>query len=161
MRLYDIISAVFFSVLGVAVIIGGFRLGFGQWQNPGQGFMAVLAGTGLAGLSLLWIALTLTRRPSSNGLKSFFATGQSYRHVSLTLMPLLLYAVFLNTLGFPLTTFFFLVFLFRTIKPQSWRHSLVTALVVAVMSFILFEILLKVQFPPGIFNLSGIKYWIF
>ena len=161
MWVYDIISAAFFSVLGLAVILGGFRLGFGQWQDPGQGFMAVLAGMSLTGLSLVWIVLTRMKQRSSRDVKSFFATEQSHRNVLMTLLPIVLYALILNTLGFPLTTFLFLVFLFRVIEPQSWTRSLVTALIVAAVSFILFEILLKVQFPSGIFNLSRIKYWNF
>ena len=161
MWIYDIISAVFFSLLGIAVILGGFQLGFGQWQDPGQGFMAVLAGVSLTCLSLVWIAITLTKQRSPGDVKSFFATEQSHRNVSMTLLPIALYALFLNTLGFPLTTFLFLMFLFRVIEPQSWLRSLVTALIVAVMSFILFEILLKVQFPPGILNISRVKYWSF
>ena len=161
MRIYEIISAFFFSILGFAVIVGGLRLGFGQWQDPGQGFMAVLAGVSLTFLSALWIALIMMKRGGLGTVKSFFATEQSHKKVLFTLLPLVLYAVLLEALGFPLTIFLFLVFLFRVIKPQSWSSSLITALIVSVTSFILFEILLKVQFPPGIFNLNRIKYWIF
>lgn len=160
MRVYEISSALFFSLLGIAVIAGGLRLGFGQWQNPGQGFMAVLAGIALTFLSGAWMALTIVKHEKIVP-KSFFVSRQSRRYVSLILLSLMLYALILNTFGFPLTTFLFLVFLFRVIKPQSWKRTLITAVIVSIASFILFEMLLKVQFPQGFFNLYRIKYWIF
>jgi putative tricarboxylic transport membrane protein len=160
MRVYEISSALFFSVLGIAVIVGGLRLGFGQWQNPGQGFMAVLAGIALTFLSGVWTVLTVVKHEKI-GPKSFFVSRQSRRHVMLILLSLMLYALILNTFGFLTTTFLFLVFLFRVIKPQTWMRTLITALIVSIVSFILFEMLLKVQFPQGFLNLYRIKYWIF
>jgi len=160
MRIYEFHSAFFFFVLGIVVIAGGLKLGFGQWQNPGQGFMAVLAGIALAFLSAVWIVLTIIKHEKRSP-KSFFATGQSQRHVLLTLLSLMLYALVLNALGFLLTTFLFLVFLFRVIKPQSWTRMLITALIISIGSFFLFEVLLKVQFPQGLLNLYRIKHWIF
>ena len=160
MRVYEISSAFFFSVLGIVVIVGGLRLGFGQWQNPGQGFMAVLAGIALFLLSAGWMVLAIIKHEKIVP-KSFFVNRQSRRHVLLLLLSLMLYALILNTFGFVLTTFLFLVFLFRVIKPQSWMRTLITALIVSIVSFILFEMLLKVQFPQGFLNLYRIKYWIF
>jgi hypothetical protein len=123
--------------------------------------MPVLSGIALALLAAVWLALTILQHGGMRTAKSFFTTGQSHRNVLLTLLPLVLYAVLLETLGFPLTTFLFLIFLLRVIKPRSWSRCLITALIVSVTSFFLFEILLKVQFPPGVFNLNRIKYWIF
>ncbi len=160
MRVYEFYSAFFFFILGIVVILGGLKLGFGQWQNPGQGFMAVLAGVALAFLSAFWIILTIIKHEKYTP-KSFFASGQGQRNVVLTLFSLMLYALILNALGFLITTFLFLVFLFRVIKPQSWMRTLISALIVSIASFIMFEVLLKVQFPQGFLDLYRIKHWIF
>ncbi len=162
MRTYDLISTIVYFSLGIAVIFGGFQMEFGEWQNPGQGFMPVLAGSLLSFLSAICLIFTVIKKTRIDEFKSFFATEKSFQNVFFTLLPLILYALFLNFFGFLLTTFFFLLFLFRVIKPQGWPRALITSLIVSIVSFFLFEILLAVQFPQGIFlNVYRIKTWIF
>ncbi len=65
---------------------------------------------------------------------------------------LVLYAIFLNTLGFLLVTFLMMVYLFRVIKPMSWKKILGGAFLTAFGSYAVFELWLQAQLPRGIFG---------
>jgi putative tricarboxylic transport membrane protein len=161
MRFYDFISTSAFFLLGLLVIIGGMRLGFGHWNDPGQGFMAVLSGVVLSALSVLWLVITMVQTSVFDKSRTFFPAADSYKKALLTLLPLVLYALVLNKFGFFLSTFLFLLFLFKAIEPQRWDKAIGTALVITVCSFVLFQLWLNIQFPEGPISLYTIKKWIF
>jgi len=161
MKRYDIISSAGIGLLGLLVIAGGLELGFGQWQDPGQGFMPVLAGVLLSFLSALWLVMTIMKRQDLTAAKKFFATARSPKNVVVVLLSLVGYAILLRPLGFVITTFLFLLFLFRAMKPQRWSKAVLTALIVSAACLILFGILLQVQFPEGPVSLYAIRKWIY
>ncbi|MBW2148747.1 MAG: tripartite tricarboxylate transporter TctB family protein [Deltaproteobacteria bacterium] len=161
MRFYDFVSTLAFCILGLLVIVGGIRLGFGHWNDPGQGFMAILSGITLSILSVLWLAITLVKKSTSGTTKTFFPAPDSYKKMILTLLPVVLYALLLNKLGFLITTFLFLIFLFKVIEPQRWSKAIGTAFIATVCSFCLFQLWLNVQFPDGLISIYWIKKWIY
>ncbi len=65
---------------------------------------------------------------------------------------LVLYAIFLKSLGFLLLTFFLTVYLFRIIEPMGWRRVLIGAILTAFGSYVVFEVWLEAQLPTGIFG---------
>ena len=54
MRRYDLASTLFLMVLAAYVTVSGFQLGFGEWREPGPGFLAVLSGLALGTLAACW-----------------------------------------------------------------------------------------------------------
>ncbi len=161
MRVYDIISTIFFLALGVCTIIGGLRLGFGEWETPGTGFIAVLAGVLLSFLSLLWLAMALTKKWGIGPAKKFFAGPSSYKRLILTVLVLAIYTFLLNKLGFVISTFFYLLFLFKTVEPQTWKVATTVALIVTILSVCCFQLWLGVQLPEGLIRIYSIKKWIY
>jgi putative tricarboxylic transport membrane protein len=148
-------------VLGICVFIGGWRLGFGEWKDPGPGFMAVLSGLLIFFLSALWLAMTLLKKWGIDLAKKFFSESDSYKRVILIILALVFYTFLLNIAGFMISTFIFLVFLFRMIEPQRWRLAIVVALIVTIISVFVFQFWLGVQLPEGPFSLYVIKKWIY
>ncbi len=65
---------------------------------------------------------------------------------------LVFYTIFLKTLGFILTTFLLLAFLYRVMEPLSWRKVLFGAVVTARGSYAIFQLWLQAQLPEGIFG---------
>jgi len=61
------------------------------------------------------------------------------------------YAVFLNSLGYVLCTFFVMLALFYDREKRNWSAALLKSLVVVICSYLLFEVWLSCQFPRGIF----------
>ena len=50
-RIADLLAAGFLLLLGVGAALAGWRLGIGQLNEPGAGFLIFFAGLGLAGLA--------------------------------------------------------------------------------------------------------------
>ena len=65
---------------------------------------------------------------------------------------LVLYTIFLKTLGFILTTFLLIAFLYRVMEPLSWRKVLSGAVLTALGSYAIFQLWLQAQLPEGIFG---------
>jgi predicted neutral ceramidase superfamily lipid hydrolase len=63
-------------------------------------------------------------------------------------------ALVFKSLGFIVSTFFLLLFLFKGIEPQKWKTALVLSLVTMVVCYMVFGLFLELQFPSGI--LSGL-----
>jgi len=159
-RTYDLISSVAFMALGVYFVFGGLRLGFGKWGQPGSGFIAVLAGSLLCGLSGLWCVMALAKRWGPEATKRFFSESGSLRRVLSLTLTLIGFTLLLEPAGFLLSCFLMMVFLMRTIEPQSWRTTLLFALLSTVLCVLIFQVWLKVEFPEGVISIYSIRRWV-
>jgi putative tricarboxylic transport membrane protein len=63
------------------------------------------------------------------------------------------YALFLDFLGFLVSTFLLLVMLFRLVEPQRWVVAIGGSALASIASYIVFEVWLKTQLPKGIFGI--------
>jgi hypothetical protein len=158
---YEIVSTLFFFVLGVTVAVASWATGFGKWEDPGPGFMGVLSGTALSFLSVLWLGYSLAKKPASGSPPiKFFPEAQSPTRIIRALIPLCGFAIFLESLGFLICTFLFLSILFKE-DAKSWSRTLLLSLAVSLATYIVFEVWLHIQFPEGLLPLYRIKKWIF
>jgi hypothetical protein len=60
------------------------------------------------------------------------------------------YYLFLEVLGYILTTFILMVLLLKAVESTRWRTVLLEAFVATFASYALFQLWLKVQLPKGI-----------
>ena len=128
----------------VAVVSWGF--GVGSPKSPGAGFWPLLIALVMAGLGL-----TLILRPIPNAGGE---AGESrWGKFGVSLATLLFYVAALEPLGYLLATTVMLLMQLRWVESRSWRSSIAIALVTAVVSLILFRVLLKVSLPTGVIPL--------
>jgi putative tricarboxylic transport membrane protein len=160
-RRYDLASTLFLIVLAIFVTVSGFRLGFGEWREPGPGFLAVLSGVTLGGLAAVWFGMTLAKRWGDGAARSFFAEAGGIRKFGLTAAALIAFAFLLEPLGFPLATLAFMVFLLRAIEAQHWGLTLTLSIVTMVLCVVVFQVWLQVQFPEGPVSVYAIRKWAF
>jgi len=160
-RRYDLASTLFLMGLAAYVTISGFRLGFGQWREPGAGFLAVLSGMTLGGLAAVWFGMTLAKRWGDGAARPFFAEAGGVRKFGLTAAALCAFAFLLEPLGFPLTTLAFMIFLLRAIEARRWGLTLALSIATMVFCVIVFHIWLQVQFPEGPVSVYAIRKWVF
>lgn len=144
-------------LLGVVIAVGGSRLQFGTWETPGPGFLPTLTGVALAGLAAA-VVFTEWRAAARVGPKTtapttapVFDRWAVWRLVG-TIVALFAYALLLMPLGFVLTTLLVLGFLFRCIAGLGWVVSLGSTVAATVLSYVLFNVWLKVPFPPGLWR---------
>jgi len=76
----------------------------------------------------------------------------NWAKIALVLLSLLLYAYFLERLGFAVTTFVLLSFLLGWIERMHWTRSVGVASAAALACFAIFELWLKIRLPKGIFG---------
>lgn len=162
MRVYDVVSTVFFLLLGLSVMAGGLHYGVGSPRNPAPGFMPFVAGAVLSGLSLLALLRTIRRRTAEGeACRPFFPEKGAARRVVACLCALWGFWLLLPPLGFAATCLLFMLFLLRAVEPQPWGRTVGLAVAVTTVSAGLFELALKVQFPEGLLGVRRIARWMF
>jgi putative tricarboxylic transport membrane protein len=141
-------SALFWIALGILVCYRATRLGLGSVTEPGSGFIFFWLGLILVILSFAALAESL--RSSEEIVQE--TREMNWVKITLVLLSLLLYAFFVERLGFVLTTFLLLSFLLGWIERANWTRSLGVATAAALGSFAIFELWLKIRLPKGIFG---------
>jgi len=121
------------------------KLRLGTLTNPGPGFVPVCLAVALAlvSLLLLWRAL---REPATPAPPA--EPGERWKPVA-SLIALAAYTFALEPLGFVLATAALLFFFFRVLDGQRWWVALASAVVVSVLSYLIFARALHVRLPEG------------
>jgi putative tricarboxylic transport membrane protein len=141
-------AALFWIGAGLLACYGATRLGLGSVTDPGAGFIFFWSGVFLVILSLIVLADSV--RSSEQSVRD---TGEmNWIKITLVLLSLVLYAFFLEKLGFVLTTFFLLSFLLSCIEDTNWIRSLGVASAAALACYAIFELWLKIRLPKGLFG---------
>jgi putative tricarboxylic transport membrane protein len=134
-------------VWALLVCYGASQLGLGSVTDPGSGFIFFWSGLILALLALVLIAGPIADTNAADRQ----VVGTNWRKVLLVLASLVLYALFLERIGFAFSTLFLLSFLLR-VSGISWPRAVTVAVAAAVGTFSLFELWLKIRLPKGIFG---------
>jgi putative tricarboxylic transport membrane protein len=152
MKKYAIFPALFWVGLSLFVMIFSYRMSLGGFHNPGPGLMPFLLGLLLLPVSLyLLIRSVLGKGELDEALEE---EGQAnYRQMGIILIALFVYALFLERLGFLISTFLFLVLLFRGVGNR-WITVLAASVSTALAAYFVFTFF-GVRFPEGILRLGG------
>lgn len=144
----DRISSLIFLVFSVLTCVGSYRLpvGIGSWHDPGPGFFPFWAGVIMGALS--FAAYLRALRTKGEDIGPWYSR-EKWKKVLLIMAIISAYALVLETLGFVLSTFLLLFTLFKLTENQGWRLSVGGSLVVAALSFVVFDRWLKLQLPKG------------
>jgi len=148
---YDRLAAFFFLTVGIFFSFYARFVEIGSWHQPGSGFLPFWAGIILSVMSVALLLRSHTPK-TFPARPPFFPQRDSWKRVLATFLALIAYNLLLSPLGFTLTTFFFLVFLVKFIFPQTWRRTLVVAILGSVITRLLFINFLETQLPKGIFG---------
>ena len=136
----------FWIAVGLLACYGATRLGVGSITDPGAGFIFFWSGLVLIILSLLVFADAV--RSSEDTVRQI--PEINWPKITLVLFSLLLYAFFLERLGFVLTTFVLMSFLLGCIQGAGWFRSVGIAGAAALTTYVMFELWLKIRLPRGI-----------
>jgi putative tricarboxylic transport membrane protein len=147
MKNFEFIGSAFWLAVGLLICEEAYRINLGNFHNPGPGFLPFGAGLVLAGLSSVVLLRSLGRRIMEK--ESFWAEKDRRLKVGLTLVTIIIYGLLLEPLGFLLTTFVTMGFLFKAIEPQRWRTVLLGAFLSALGAHLIFQVWLKVELPTG------------
>jgi putative tricarboxylic transport membrane protein len=149
MKRHDRISSLTLLFLAICICIGSSRYPLGSWHDPGPGFLPLITGILLGGLSI--ILFIQVQKGDLQRPKESAYPRHKYKNSIIILGALFGYAVTLEILGFLLCTFLLLVLLFRgVIETQKWLLTIGESAVVSFSAYVLFDLCLKAQLPKGI-----------
>jgi len=144
-------------LLGLSVLIGlmSIRLGVGGLELMGTGFMPLLASILLFVLTVIVLVKGLWTHQKQDSEKQRHLTWEELERPLKLVVGLFVYAFLLLPLGYLITTFLLVFFMFNMMQPEKWRKDLLFAALVAAASFVLFDTLLSVRLPSGILTVLG------
>jgi putative tricarboxylic transport membrane protein len=149
MKNRDLLSSILWMALGALFVAGSLQQGLMRRGVPGPGFLPFFSG-----LALVFISLFVFIPALSRGIKveagNFFPERDSLKKLLLALAALVAFGVAMEYAGYLLTTLFFMFFTARIMKPKGSRMILVLAVLTAVLTYLLFVVLLEVQLPKGL-----------
>lgn len=153
MKRYQISCALFLVLFGIFICWEARKLDMGRVVKPGPGFLPFWLGLALIIVSLA-LLFNYGRKKIDPSLSSQdLWKGLHWEKVLYSLVALLLYALFLETLGYILATFLLMVFFFRAIEPQRWFVAISGAVVTSFITYALFKLWLQVQLPIGLWGM--------
>jgi len=143
----DLASALFWLAIAVFVSFEGFtKLKLGTLRQPGPGFFPFWGGLLLGACALILLVRSLKSR-------EWLGSGAiPWPALILVLGALLGYLLFLETLGFVIVTFLFLLALF-CFAEIGWIKHVAWSVIATSLVYALFKFWLKVQLPSGLFGI--------
>jgi ABC-type xylose transport system permease subunit len=143
------ISSLFLMILAIFTGVISIQLGVGGLDLMGSGFMPLLASILLFVLSLTDFISSLVKGRTRKRDKKGPTLGELTKPAIL-IGALIVYAYFLSSVGFPIMTFLLVYVLFVVMQPKKWRLDLFYAALVSAVTFLFFDVALKVRLPAGI-----------
>jgi len=149
MRKSNRIQALLWAAFGLYFAHQGFLLTLGTARAPKPGFMIFWVGAVIVFLSALFFLETF-RIPEREPRALWRGVG--WDRGAKLMAALILYVMVFQALGFIVSTFLLLVFLFKGLEPQSWRNALLFSAATVAICYLVFGVFLELQFPPGVLS---------
>ena len=155
MKNRDILSSLVGLTVGLLFLAGSLREGLFRKGVPGPGFLPFFSALILMVLSLMILSPALfgKKEKGEKPVENFFPEKDSFPKLLMALAALSLYGFALEYIGYMGTTFLFLIITSRILEREKWKGPLFLAVSTALISYLLFVVLLEVQLPRGILGM--------
>ncbi len=147
MKKTDRIQSLIWGLFGLYIAFEGVQLKLGTPRAPKPGFLIFWMGIIVMILSA---AFFLQSFSAVQGEKKIRWKGRQWPKGIKLMLALFLYVAVFHWLGFILSTFFLLIFLFKGLEPQRWGIALLLSAVTIIICYLVFSVFLELQFPPGL-----------
>ncbi len=151
MKRFDKIGALVCLVVAAVAIWQSAIIPMGRIHKPGPGFLPFWVGIILALLSVTLFIEASVRKPAPETVRFLSGEGKWF-YVIAAGGGLLAYTGLMEPLGFVISTFLLLIFLFWFIGRQKWYVVFPGSFLVTFGTHMLFRVALKVQLPTGLFR---------
>jgi putative tricarboxylic transport membrane protein len=143
----DLWTGLFLIIFSGAVISEAIQLEIGTPQSPGSGFM-IFGAAGVLGL----LALRQFIRSLRFRGREVKQTSRVIRWKQLTSVILanIVYIFVLQPVGYLLSTFFLLCFLFQVHEKGRWVSAVAGAALTSLLSYLVFSRMLQLHLPRGV-----------
>ena len=159
MKKYPLHITLIWIALGIFISIYAYKLGMGKLSEPGPGFMPFGLGVIVFFLSIYKLVKESLWKGDKESAKdkTVKGAGWSVSLSKLVFIALILfaYALFLEWLGYIITTFLAMMLLLRVSGYTQWTRIIIYAVIIVGGSYFMF-LYLGVRFPPGVLSHFGL-----
>lgn len=134
--------------LSILVMALSYKLGLEKISNPGPGFMPFVVSLLLLLISLYFLLSLLFKKGNEAEIITNGKEKPNVRRISIVVLSLFAYALFVERVGFLITGTIILILIFRYVG-YKWRFVLITSVVTILITYFFFTYL-GVRFPMGI-----------
>ena len=144
----DMVMSIILLALTIGTLVEISNLPIGNFRSPQAGFFPLLLAILLGVLALILLGQAIKKKEREKG--NFLSSSGEWKKVSLTVAGLLAFVFFFESLGFLISSFLLMAFLLRSVGGRKWRVVTGTAILSALVCYLLFNTLLKASLPGGI-----------
>jgi len=153
------ISTLFLFGFSVIILFMSLKLKVGSLNNPEAGFAPFLASLLLLFLSAVILIKDFLRFAEADQKVPFITWKNLMKPINL-MVALIGYGFLFTTLGYVTSTFLLMLAMFIIYESKKWMHKIITACIIAGISFLIFDVWLRVPLPKGVFDFSSfVKTW--
>ena len=150
MKTLEWASSLFWLLVALVFMAASVRLGTGSVHNPGMGFITFWAAGILGLLSLGLFVKALFEKEVSSPDEPLF--GKTWPRTVIVLALLIVYSVFMPTVGYLISTFVLMSLLFWILEKGKIGFVLLYAALSTFVTYQVFSKWLNCQFPDGFFG---------
>jgi len=149
MKYSDLISGIFWLVIGFLFTIWSTHYQIGNLIRPGSGLLPLCLGVLLIFLSLIFLLGQAKKSFVDKGKVRFFPTPGGWKKVAYTVLILILATFTFEKLGYLLTVFLLIIFLMLGAEFKSWKRILLASFFTSLGVYLVFVLLLEQPLPRG------------
>ncbi len=153
MKRLQLISGIVILAFASLICFEASKLSLGTPGKPGPGLFPLGLGALLFLIDVIFILRTATRWEGMGGSARALWAGLRWRQVPYALAALLAYSLLLDRLGYVICTWMLMVYFFWGGGAKRKWVAIIGAMVVSVVSFMIFRGMLKVRLPLGLLRL--------
>ncbi len=151
MNLKDFLSGLFWLGISIFVCLESSYVSVGSFKSPGPGFLPFWAGIILGTFSIIMTILSFREMKEKVMLRDMWREV-AWQKVVLILLAFFLYIIFMKKIGYSISTFGLMLFMFITIKQFRLRMVFLFSFLIVSISYLIFSIWLGIPLPKGIFG---------
>jgi len=151
-KIREQVSGIIWMIIGGAFFLGSLKLGVGTFSQPSSGLLSFLSGGVLFFLGLLQLLNASMRGGFLNERGEHVSTAFFGKTGLYVVFGLFAYVCVLQFIGFLISTLLLLYYLFRVMAQSKWYVPILHAFVAVTLSYLIFQVWLKIMFPSGILS---------
>jgi hypothetical protein len=147
------LEGIFWVGIGFIICILAWRFDVGSFREPAAGFVAFLSGLFLCGIGIIMVISKSSPKSQANHRRDAVDISRiiPWHRLTFTVGLLLGYTLFLNGLGYLLSTLLLMYGMYFDWRKKNWTQSFLFSIVTVLTSYLVFEVWLHCQLPCGVF----------
>ena len=143
------LGGLFWLAMGLISIYGSLLLGLGSMREPGSGFLSFLAGCFMCIMAVVVLVQSFIQGQEVQAKLASLWEGVNWRRPMIITVLVLGFVLFLEKLGFILSSFLLLFILLKSVEKFSWSKAILIPVLTMGCTYLIFDFFLKATLPKG------------